>query len=97
MDHLPCVSQHCFAACDDVEQELIMRFSSLCYSIWGAADGAWVIDVDSEAIAYAILDVLAKPIFGLWLLTTHDRMARTSPTLDGFWAHGIPTEGALRV
>lgn len=33
--------------------------------------------VDSEIIAYAILDILAKPVFGTWLLYTHDRMPST--------------------
>jgi bacteriorhodopsin len=53
--------------------------------------------VDGEIIAYAILDILAKPVFGFWLLLTHDSMARTSPSIGGFWAHGLSTEGTLRV
>ncbi|KAI0206126.1 hypothetical protein F4808DRAFT_408962 [Astrocystis sublimbata] len=65
--------------------------------VWGVADGARKVNVDSEIIAYAVLDVLAKPVFGFWLLLTHDSMARTSPSVGGFWAHGLSTEGALRV
>ncbi|ORY64825.1 bacteriorhodopsin [Pseudomassariella vexata] len=65
--------------------------------VWGVADGARIFNVDTEIIAYAILDILAKPIFGFWLLFTHDSMSRTSPTVDGFWAHGMQSEGALRV
>jgi bacteriorhodopsin len=53
--------------------------------------------IDSEIIAYAVLDILAKPIFGFWLLTTHDRLGRTTPTIEGFWAHGFAVEGTLRV
>lgn len=67
------------------------------YSIWGVAAGARVISVDGEIIAYAILDILAKPVFGFWLLLTHDSMARTSPSVGGFWAHGLSSEGTLRV
>ena len=44
-------------------------------SIWGIADGSRNINVDSEIVAYAVLDVLAKPVFGFWLLFTHDAMA----------------------
>ncbi len=47
------------------------------HSIWGVADGARIANVDSEIIAYAVLDVLAKPVFGFWLLFTHDSMTST--------------------
>jgi hypothetical protein len=46
-------------------------------------------------MAYAVLDVLAKPVFGLWLLITHARSDSTS--IGGFWAHGLANEGALRL
>lgn len=46
-------------------------------SIWGLADGSRTIDVDAEIIAYAVLDILAKPVFGFWLLFTHDSMSAT--------------------
>ena len=45
-------------------------------SIWGIADGSRKVDVDAEIIAYAVLDVLAKPVFGFWLLFTHDSLSR---------------------
>jgi bacteriorhodopsin len=48
-----------------------------CYSVWGVTDGARIADVDAEIIAYAVLDVLAKPVFGFWLLFTLDSMAST--------------------
>jgi bacteriorhodopsin len=47
------------------------------YSVWGVADGARITSVDNEIIAYAVLDVLAKPVFGFWLLFTHDSMSST--------------------
>ncbi|KAI0146988.1 hypothetical protein GGR57DRAFT_281015 [Xylariaceae sp. FL1272] len=65
--------------------------------MWGIADGSRSVNVDAEIIAYGILDVLAKPVFGFWLLLTHDAMARTTPSLGGFWSHGLTSEGTLRV
>ena len=38
---------------------------------WGLAEGGNVIHPDSEAIFYGILDVLAKPVFGILLLNGH--------------------------
>lgn len=67
------------------------------FSIWGVADGARIVNVDSEIIAYAVLDILAKPVFGIWLLTTHDKNASSAPSVEGFWAHGASNEGTLRV
>jgi len=65
--------------------------------IWGLSEGGHVISIDAEIIAYAVLDVLAKPVFGFWLLFTHDSMSSTSPSLEGFWAHGFGEQGTLRV
>ncbi|KAI4259494.1 MAG: hypothetical protein L6R42_004543 [Xanthoria sp. 1 TBL-2021] len=64
--------------------------------IWGIADGSRNINVDSEIIAYAVLDILAKPVFGFWLLFTHDNMS-DSASIEGFWANGLGKEGTLRV
>ncbi|KAI4127123.1 MAG: hypothetical protein LQ338_003365 [Usnochroma carphineum] len=64
--------------------------------IWGIADGSRNIGVDAEIIAYAVLDILAKPVFGFWLLVTHDNFS-SSASIDGFWAHGLGKEGTLRV
>lgn len=66
--------------------------------IWGVADGSYTIDVDAEIVSYAILDVLAKPVFGFWLLFTHDSMAESTFSIGGFWSDGLGSgEGALRV
>lgn len=54
-------------------------------------------DVDSEILAYAVLDVLAKAVFGAWLLFTHQSMAETNVDLGGYWSHGLAAEGTLRV
>lgn len=62
--------------------------------VWGIGDGARLWSVDSEIISYAILDVLAKPVFGFWLLLTHSKNAES---IEGFWTHGLVSEGAIRV
>jgi bacteriorhodopsin len=63
--------------------------------VWGIGDGSRTWSVDAEIIAYAVLDVLAKPVFGLWLLFAHDGSASTS--VDGWWSHGLSSEGAIRI
>ncbi|KAI9706660.1 MAG: hypothetical protein M1836_003669 [Candelina mexicana] len=65
--------------------------------IWGIGEGSNTINVDGEILAYAILDVLAKPVFGFWLLFTHGRMDSSHVRLDGFWSHGLSSEGSIRV
>jgi len=65
--------------------------------IWGIADGSYKVDVDTEIVSYAVLDVLAKPVFGFWLLFTHDAMASSSFSLEGFWSHGIAAEGGIHI
>ncbi|OCK79566.1 family A G protein-coupled receptor-like protein [Lepidopterella palustris CBS 459.81] len=65
--------------------------------VWGIANGSRKISVDGEIIAYAVLDILAKPVFGAWLLITHARMLETNIELGGFWSNGVACEGALRI
>jgi len=65
--------------------------------VWGIADGARRISVDSEIIAYAVLDLLAKPVFGIWLLVTHANIPETNIDLGGFWSNGLERDGALRL
>lgn len=62
--------------------------------VWGLGEGSRTWSVDGEIIAYAILDVLAKPVFGFWLLFAH---ARSVQSIEGFWSNGLNNEGALRV
>jgi bacteriorhodopsin len=82
-------------------------------SIWGITYSGNVIGLDAEIVAYAVLDVLQKPVFGLWLLLTLDSVSSTyvsiisslvltnaqhrTPSLEGFWAHGFGSQGSLRV
>ncbi|KAI9893606.1 MAG: hypothetical protein M1814_006402 [Vezdaea aestivalis] len=66
--------------------------------VWGLGEGAFKISVDTEIMIYAVLDILAKPVFGFWLLITHDRLPASQISLDGAWAHGFgKREGSLRV
>jgi bacteriorhodopsin len=65
--------------------------------IWGVADGGRILSVNSEIIAYAVLDILAKPVFGIWLLVTHSRMSEAHLDVGGFWTHGLSSEGRLRL
>lgn len=66
--------------------------------VWGIGDGARRMSLDAEIVSYAILDVLAKPVFGFWLLIAHERMPASGVKLDGVWSHGLSgSEGSLRV
>jgi hypothetical protein len=73
------------------------HISLTTHSVWGLADGARIVGVDGEVIAYAILDVLAKGVFGAWLLVTHAKMAESDVELNGFWSNGLNSEGAIRI
>jgi len=65
--------------------------------VWGVADGGRKATVDSEIIAYAVLDILAKPVFGLWLLIAHRQIPETSVELGGYWSQGLAAEGRIRI
>jgi len=65
--------------------------------VWGISDGARQASIDTEIIAYAILDVLAKAGFGAWLLVAHANMRESDAELNGFWANGLSREGAIRI
>merc|ERR1712080_748633 len=66
--------------------------------IWQlVAHGSRNMNVDQEIIAYAVLDILAKPVFGAWLLFTHQSIPETNVDLGGFWSEGLGQQGAIRV
>lgn len=58
---------------------------------WGLSEGAGILDVDQEIAFYAVLDVLAKGVFGLWLLTGHMNTPESAVPLEGFWISGVST------
>jgi bacteriorhodopsin len=64
--------------------------------VWGIGDGARKWSVDTEIIAYAVLDILAKPVFGFWLLLAHAN-TNASPSIEGWWSTGLGSEGAIRI
>jgi len=65
--------------------------------VWAIADGTHKVSVNTEIIIYAVLDVLAKGVFGAWLLFTHRSLPESNVEVDGFWAHGFSSEGRIRV
>ncbi|KAM6514060.1 Small subunit processome complex component [Fusarium falciforme] len=65
--------------------------------VWGIADGAKKISVDSAIIAYAVLDVLTKPVFGAWLLIAHHQIPEINFEVGGYWSQGLSSEGRIRI
>jgi len=65
--------------------------------VWAIAGGSRILSVDGEIIAYGVLDVLAKGVFGAWLLYTHARLPESHVEVGGFWAHGFNSEGTIRI
>jgi len=65
--------------------------------VWGIADGSRKASVDTEIIAYAVLDILAKPIFGIWLLIAHRSLPESNVELGGYWSNGLAAEGRIRI
>jgi bacteriorhodopsin len=70
---------------------------ALSSSVWGVADGSRNLSVDSEILAYAVLDILAKPVFGAWLLVTHANLPEAHLDVGGFWSEGLNADGQIRV
>ncbi|EAQ83604.1 hypothetical protein CHGG_10008 [Chaetomium globosum CBS 148.51] len=65
--------------------------------VWGIAALARKTNVDTEVIIYAVLDVLAKPIFGLWLLVSHRAIAESNIDIGGYWSQGPAADGRIRI
>ena len=66
-------------------------------SVWGIADGSHRASVDAEIIAYAVLDILAKGVFGFWLLIAYRQMPETNVEIGGYWSQGVRSEGSIRI
>ncbi|KAI1100823.1 FDD123 protein [Jackrogersella minutella] len=55
---------------------VLLLFIWFLYPIaWGLSEGGNVIHPDGEAVFYGILDILAKPVFGLLLIWGHRRLS----------------------
>jgi bacteriorhodopsin len=65
--------------------------------VWGIADGARKVSVNTEIVIYAVLDVLAKVVFGTWLLIAHRNDADTNVEIGGYWANGLSGDGRIRL
>ncbi|KAK6349849.1 hypothetical protein TWF696_006113 [Orbilia brochopaga] len=66
--------------------------------IWGVSDLSRTLSPDGEVIGFGILDLLAKPVFGLWLLFSYRKVREADVHVDGAWAEGFGhREGLLRV
>lgn len=65
--------------------------------MWGVAVGGRKASVDAEILAYAVIDVLAKVVFGLWLLISHRSIPEANVDIGGYWAHGLSNEGHIRL
>jgi bacteriorhodopsin len=65
--------------------------------VWSVAAGTKRLSVDGEIVAFAVLDVLTKGVFGAWLLITYQRVTEAHIVVGGFWSHGLNSEGAIRV
>jgi bacteriorhodopsin len=79
----------------------IMGYSVLLWLaypiVWAIAAGAKHLSVDGEIVTFAVLDVLTKGVFGAWLLLTYQRVTESQVLVGGFWAHGLDSEGHIRV
>ncbi|KAF2454244.1 hypothetical protein BDY21DRAFT_107772 [Lineolata rhizophorae] len=65
--------------------------------IWGVVSGSRRLSVDGEVIAYGVLDVLAKVVFGAVLLGAHMVTPELGVEVGGFWANGLNKEGMVRL
>lgn len=66
---------------------IILATSSLAHKV----------TIDTEIVAFAVLDLLTQVIFSFWLLLSHDSSPQITLYVDDFWTHGIGNEGAIRV
>jgi len=69
----------------------------IAYPVIWAIAGRRILSVDGEIIAYAVLDILSKIVFGAWLLSTHRKLPEAQREVGGFWAHGFSSEGQIRI
>ncbi|KAH6615978.1 hypothetical protein B0J18DRAFT_438599 [Chaetomium sp. MPI-SDFR-AT-0129] len=65
--------------------------------VWAIAPLARKTSVDVEIIIYAVLDILAKPVFGLWLLGSIRSIAEANIDVGGYWSQGPSAEGRIRI
>lgn len=55
-------------------------FSSSAYPVvWGLCEGSGKLSADTEVLLFGILDVIAKPIWGLWIVLAIPSVSATDP------------------
>ncbi|KAL2163228.1 hypothetical protein VTH06DRAFT_5284 [Thermothelomyces fergusii] len=64
---------------------------------WAITTLARRTDVNTEIIVYAVLDLLTKPVFGLWLLISHRAIPESNIDIAGWWSQGASGEGRIRI
>jgi len=72
----------------------VLVLFALYLVFWAIGAGARRWSVSAGILAVAILDILAQPVFGFWLLTQYSDKI---PAVDGFWTNGLNTEGSVRL
>jgi len=65
--------------------------------VWGIAHGSHKATVDSEIVAYSVLDVFTQAVFGLWLLISTRKIPESNVDLGGYWSQGPAAEGGIRI
>lgn len=65
--------------------------------VWGIATNARRTSVNTEIMIYAVLDVITKVGFGLYILVAARKTRETFHEADGYWTHGYGTEGRIRI
>ncbi|KAF7549260.1 hypothetical protein G7Z17_g6498 [Cylindrodendrum hubeiense] len=71
-------------------------FGSLS-GVWGVSAGAKKTSVNTEIIAYGVLDVLSKAVLGFWLLLASRKYRDTITEVGGYWSYGFGGEGRIRI
>ncbi|KAG0150009.1 hypothetical protein CROQUDRAFT_88563 [Cronartium quercuum f. sp. fusiforme G11] len=65
---------------------VIAVYSVLVWSaypvVWAVSEGAKIITTDFEILLYAILDIMAKAVFGFWLLIAHSIIPESNVILS---------------
>lgn len=69
----------------------------MSYSIHIGADGGGAFNIDDTAVAFTVLDVLLKPVFGLGLLLVIQRVPAAAVEFNGYWTTGSSDEGLIRL
>lgn len=67
--------------------------------IWSISTGSRQISVNTEVIAYIVIDFLVKVVGSAWILVAVSRLSELGILVQGFWSDGskIASQGRIRV